>query len=168
MPDYVTLEKLRQPSNVLFTYRCLQLLNRFCNDIGNRYLPFMVVLLMLFSVLCHSAMLVYFHILKFRSIPLICGALFSLLVQSVSYYKIGLIEKTSQNWIKTWKYGGFKFGLVRNLDRIQMNKYLKSCEPIYAKVGNWGGKIRKITGLNVMGKTIMFTMKVVMTFRNAN
>lgn len=162
---YVTWEKVRQPSTSLFTYRCLQLLNRQINQIDKHLFPALIVLLMLFSVVCNSAVLVYFRQLTIiRTIPLICAAIFSLLVQSISYYKIGLTEKASHHWITAWKHSGFNCGLS-HVKRIQLHRYIKSCGPIYSKVGDWGGKIKKETGLKVIGKTLLLTMKSVLTLR---
>lgn len=120
---------------------------------------------MIFTVICSSSVLVYYHLLHLQTIPLLFAALLTLLVQSFTYFKVGHVEKVSKDWINTWKHCGFKYGLIYGFDRNRMNMYLKSCEPIYAKIGDFGGKIKKETGLKIMGKAIMYTMKTVITLR---
>lgn len=78
---------------------------------------------------------------------------------------MGTLEKISTAWIKSWKFGACKHGLS-NLDRIRMHKYLYSCSPIYYRIGDYG-KVKKITGLTVLGKIALYTFKVTITLKKS-
>lgn len=162
-----TYPRLRTTQTLLNEYRFQQLLQDEFNYVTRFGVPSFFVMIMVLNIVCNISIVVYASELHVGAFMLGALALLCMFWQTVIYYQFGKIEKLSISFVKAWKNSKFygRVGLaLASKEAVILKKVVRSFRPMHLNVGQWG-YIKEITSLNVNGKILMYTSKLLLTLQ---
>jgi hypothetical protein len=151
-------KSLREPQNVLHSYRCLQVLDAELNSLTRHYFFLVNHIVIILAVLCCSSVVRY-HGQSSELVSLILPliAAFASAYFLASYIKLGKYNEASRVLVCSWK----KNTTLSPTDQKFMIKYMNSCRLLRTDYSEFG-YFKKSGSIGIIGKLVFYTTKVLM------